>query len=598
MQTRCLEIAPCPEPQRLALQHQLGVSETLAQVLVRRGLVDIKRARAFLAADEEHSPAAFDGIGEALGAILAQVRTGGRITVHGDYDVDGVCSTAVLVRALRALRADVDWYLPDRASDGYGLSARTVRRLAARGTRLLLTADCGITAVEEVGLAQELGIEVVVSDHHAPRADGRLPCAPIVHPAVCGYPCTDLCATAVAHKLALALWEDTGRQGPADRGGRYDPREDLDLVALATIADVVPLVGENRTLACRGLRALAGTAKPGVRALLTLTRASPGPTRPVDERAVGFALAPRLNAAGRMRRADAALELLLTEDSERAERIAAELDRTNHERRRVERGIAGEAERQLAAAGERAGYVLAGEGWHPGVIGIVAARLAERHHRPFVLVALEGATGRGSGRSVAGFDLLGALDACAGDLVRHGGHAAAAGLEIERCRVPSFGAAFAAHAERVLSAGVLAPAERVDAVVRGGELSMELAEELQALAPFGRANPTISLLVRGARFADRRAMGEGRHVRFTVLAGGTRTPAVAFGGGVSLPVPDGQPADATFTLEVNEWGGVSEPRLVLRHAQPAAAAPLDAPPEPVVRRARGAAPVQELALFA
>jgi single-stranded-DNA-specific exonuclease len=574
---RRFEIAQCPEPQLRTLQRALGVSEVLAQVLVRRGLADAADARAFLAAEEEHPPAAFAGIEEALTAILAHVRAGTRITVHGDYDVDGICSTAVLVRALRALRADVDWYLPDRASDGYGLNARTVERLAARGTRLLVTADCGITAVEEVRLAQALGVEVVVSDHHAPRSDGALPQAPIVHPAVCGYPCPDLCATAVAHKLALALCE----------GADYDPREDLDLVALATIADVVPLVGENRALVRRGLRALAGTAKPGLRALLALARSSAGE---VSERTVGFALAPRLNAAGRMQRADAGLELILTEDPARAQRIAAELDRATRERRPVETQILFDAERQLAGAGERAGYVLAGEGWHAGVIGIVASRLAERHHRPFVLVALDGPTGRGSGRSIAGFDLLGALDACAGELVRHGGHRAAAGLEIERARLEGFGSAFAAHAERVLSAEARVRTERVDAVVRGEELGMELAEELQALAPFGSANPTVALLVRGARFADRRGMGEGRHVRFSVLADGARARAVAFGSGASLPVADGKPADATFALEVNEWGGVSEPRLVLRHAQPAQPAQDEVQPE------LDAAP--ELVLFA
>jgi single-stranded-DNA-specific exonuclease len=488
------------------------------------------------------------------------------------------------VRVLRALGAEVDWYLPDRAGDGYGLNPRTVERLAARGTRLLVSADCGITAVEEVRLAQALGMEVLISDHHAPRADGVLPQAPIVHPAVCGYPCPDLCATAVAYKLALGLWEVAGREGErtvdGDGDGEgagasecrregYDPREDLDLVALASIADVVPLLGENRTLVRGGLRALACTTKPGLRALLAIARADAGK---VNERTVGFALAPRLNAAGRMHRADAGLELILTEDPTRAERVAAELDRANHERRDTETRILFDAERQVAAAGERAAYVLAGEGWHPGVIGIVASRLAERHHRPFVLIALEGGRGRGSGRSIPGFDLLGALDACAGHLVRHGGHRAAAGLEIEGERLEGFGAAFAAYAESVLSEEALVRSERVDAIVQGDELGMELAEELTRLAPFGAANPAVSLLVRDARFADRRAMGEGRHVRFTVLADGARARAVAFGGGASLPVRDGVAADATFALEVNEYRGVSEPRLVLRHAQPAAAA--------------------------
>jgi single-stranded-DNA-specific exonuclease len=590
---RRFDIPLCPETEVRRLERELGASDPMAQALVRRGLGDPERARAFLAADEEHPPAAFAGIDGAIATILEHVASGARITVHGDYDVDGICSTAVLIRALGALGANVDWYLPDRASDGYGLNANTVRRLAARGTRLLVTADCAITAVEEVRLARELGVDVVVTDHHAPRADGALPRAPIVHPTVCGYPCPDLCATAVAYKLAQGLWQaaaglasigggSSGDGDPSIRGARttYDPGEDLDLVALATIADVVALVGENRTLVRRGLRALAGTAKPGLRALMAAARGSSGPARPVDERTVSFALAPRLNAAGRLYRADAGLELILTEDPGRGERIAAELDRANRERRHTEAGILFEAERQLAELDGRsplarpAGYVLAGEGWHPGVIGIVASRLAERHHRPFVLVALEGESGRGSGRSIDSFDLLGALDACAGQLLRHGGHRAAAGLEIERSRLSEFAEAFASHAERALGAEDLIRAERVDAVVAGGELGMALAEELQSLAPFGRANPAVSLLMRDARFLDRRPMGEGRHVRFTVESDGppvARSRAVAFGTGAGLPVRDGAPADATFTLEVNEYNGVSEPRLVLRHAQPAAA---------------------------
>ena len=569
---RHFDIAPCAASDVHRLQQELDVSGALAQVLVRRGLAEPQAARAFLAADEQHPPSAFAGIETAIAGILAHVRAGTRITVHGDYDVDGICSTAVLVRVLQALQANVDWYLPDRANDGYGLNPATVRRLAERGTRLLVTVDCAITAVAEVQLAKELGMEVIVTDHHSPRADGVLPAAPIVHPAVCDYPCRDLCATAVAHKLALGLWSAAGRAHATGADGRgtsagYHPEEDLDLVALATIADVVPLLGENRALTRRGLRALAGTAKPGLRALMAVARIS-DPAK-VNERAVGFGLAPRLNAAGRLYRADAGLELILTEDGARAQQIAAELDRANHERRDTELRIVLDAERQLAQLresprGERAGYVLVGEDWHPGVIGIVASRLAERHHRPFVLIALDGASGRGSGRSIEGFDLLAALETCAGHLAGYGGHRAAAGVQIERDRLEDFGEAFAAHAEQVLGLDPPLRSERVDAIVEGTELSIELAEELAALAPFGAANPPVSLLVRGATFADRRAMGEGRHVRFSVRSSAASARAVAFGMGTQLPVEDGVPADATFALEVNEWRGVSEPRLVLR----------------------------------
>ena len=321
------EIPDCPTVEVERLGRELGVSGALAQVLVRRGMSEPGVAHAFLEGGEEHPPEAFAGIGEAVAMILGHVGRGSRITMHGDYDVDGICSTAVLVRTLRGLGADVDFYLPDRAADGYGLNAATVERLAARGTRLLVTVDCAITAVAEVAAARGLGLEVVVTDHHAPRADGALPPAPIVHPSLCGYPCPDLCATAVAYKLARALLNaaDAGAAGSqcAERARSMLARgfleQDLDLVALATIADVVALVGENRTLVRRGLRALASTAKPGLRALMAVARVDPSR---LDERSVAFALAPRLNAAGRLYRADAGLELILTEDGARAAQIA------------------------------------------------------------------------------------------------------------------------------------------------------------------------------------------------------------------------------------------------------------------------------------
>jgi single-stranded-DNA-specific exonuclease len=596
------EIPECEQSAVERLRGELGVSDPVAQVLVRRGMAEPARARAFMAADEEHPFTAFAGIDAAVATLTQHVRGGGRITIHGDYDVDGVCSTAVLVRSLRRLNADVDWYLPDRASDGYGLSLDTVRRLAARGTRLLVSADCAITAVEEVAAAKALGMDVVVTDHHSVRADGALPDAPIVHPAVCGYPFQELCATAVAHKLAQALFQAAGR----------DPRElegDLDLVALATIADVVPLLGENRSLVRRGLRELAGTVKPGLRALMAVARVDPAR---VNERSVAFGMAPRLNAAGRLYRADAGLELILSEDPLRAAQIAQELDRVNHERRSAERTIRFEAEAQIAALGdldERRALVLAGEGWHVGVIGIVASRLAETHHRPVVMIALEGDRGRGSGRAGCdAFDLLAGLTACAEHLSRYGGHRAAAGLEIERERVETFAQALSSHADSVLKGEDMAPMERVDAIVDGSELGMALAEELAGLAPFGQANPTVSLMIAEATFADVRPMGEGKHARFTVQSRAGRARAVAFNTGGQLGVAEGEPAQATFTLEVNEWNGVSEPRLVLRRARPAGSpriedrrhpapsAPSTAPEAPTPAQAPGEQ--QELVLFA
>ncbi|MEA2218735.1 MAG: single-stranded-DNA-specific exonuclease [Solirubrobacteraceae bacterium] len=599
-----LQIDPCDVAAVLALERELGVSHVLAQVLVRRGFADPAAAAAWMAADERHEPSAFAGIEEACDRILVHVEAGNRITIHGDYDVDGVTSTAILVGVLRMLGADVDWFLPSRVEDGYGLSSATVQRLAARGTRLLVTADCAITAVAEVAAATAAGIDVVVTDHHAPRADGALPDAPIVHPAVCGYPCADLCAAGVAYKLVGALLAAAGRDpAQADR--------DLDLVALATIADCVPLRGENRRLVRAGLRALATTTRPGLRALMRVARVDPAR---VDARAVGFRLAPRINAAGRLERADAGLELLLTGDEARAEQIADELDRLNAERRHTETRILFEAEAQVAQLGERPAYVLAAEGWHKGVIGIVASRIAERHHRPAVLIALDpagesgaggggeaaaggaggvdggdageagaggaggtDAKGTGSGRSIPGFDLLAGLDAAARHLLRHGGHRAAAGCEILASEVGAFRAAFEAHAAATLRPEDLVPVERADAVVAGDELGLALAEELERLAPFGIANPGVALLLPAARFSDARTMGEGKHARFTVEAGGLRAGAVAFG--VSKVDCDG-PLDATFSLELNEYNGSVEPRLVLRGARPCAPGPIVVVGEP------------------
>jgi single-stranded-DNA-specific exonuclease len=564
-----LQIEPCDVAAVLALERELGVSHVLAQVLVRRGFVDPGAARAWLAAGERHEPSQFQGIDDACDLILLHVEARDRITIHGDYDVDGVSSTAILVGVLRELGADVDWFLPSRAEDGYGLSPSTVQRLAARGTRLLITADCAITAVDEVAAARAADIDVVVTDHHSPRADGVLPDAPIVHPAVCGYPCADLCAAAVAYKLCAALLAAAGHD-PA----RADA--DLDLVALATIADCVPLRGENRRLVRAGLRALATTKRPGLRALMRVARADPAR---IDARAVGFRLAPRINAAGRLERADAGLELLLTTDETRADQIADELDRLNAERRHTETRILFDAEAQVAQLGERAAYVLAGEGWHKGVIGIVASRIAERHHRPTVLIALDAASGRGtgSGRSIAGFDLLGGLNAAAAHLVRHGGHRAAAGCEILSGEVDAFRAAFEAHAAATLRPEDLVVSERVDAVVAGDELGLALAEELERLAPFGIANPGVSLLVPAARFGDLRTMGEGKHARFSVSSGGVRAGAVAFG--VSKVDCD-TPLDATFSLELNEYNGSVEPRLVLRGARAPAPGPIAIVGEP------------------
>lgn len=563
-------VEPYSYAEARTLSDQLGLSEAVAVTLVRRGYRTPDQARAFLAADESHPPSAFDGMDVAVETVLTAIGAGRRITVHGDFDVDGVCATTLMVSTLRELGADCDWFIPHRLSDGYGLSSETVKLLADRGSSLLLTVDCGITCVTEVELAQELGMEVVVTDHHQPAAE--LPDCPILHPEVSGYPFESLCGTAVAWKLACALRGATDSPAPsrtASAGESIIADADLDLVALATVADVVPLVGENRALVRRGLAELRRTRRPGMRALLTAAKCDP---ERVDESDLSFRLAPRINAAGRLYRADAGVELFLTEDEARAEEIAVELSRANAERRATEREVDAAAEaarRELPEhLREARGMVLAGEDWHPGVVGIVASRLVERHHRPVVVISLAGdGSGRGSGRSIPGFDLLAAFEACAEHLEGFGGHRAAAGLTIKAENVEAFRESFAAYANEALSHEDLRRTEKVDAIVGGVGLGLDLAEELGQLAPFGMGNPGVRLLVPSARVSDVRAMGEGKHARFSLHSGSHRALGVAFGRS-SLGVEDEDLLDASVRLEVNHWNGSVEPRVVLRELYP------------------------------
>jgi len=564
-----------------AVADGLSLSEPVAVTLVRRGYRTPELARTFLAADESHPPSAFDSMEPIVAQVREAIATGKRITVHGDFDVDGVCATTIMVSTLRELGAKCDWLIPDRIGDGYGVSAANVEKLAKRGTKLLITVDCGVTAVEEVALARQLGIETIVTDHH--QAGDALPDCPILHPEISNYPFVSLCGTAVAWKLACALREASGTESPGalSRGVPGDPvpdaspegEQDLDLVALATVADVVPLVGENRALVKRGLAEMRRVRRVGLRALIEAAKCEP--TR-IDEGDLAFRLAPRINAAGRLYRADAGVELLLTDDEARAEEIAAELGRANSERRAREREVdtaAEAARRELPEhLREGMGLVLAGEDWHPGVVGIVASRLVERHHRPVVVVSLDGeGGGRGSGRSIPGFDLHAALAACAEQLESFGGHKAAAGLSLRAENLDAFREAFATHAASVLGPEDLRRTERIDAMVGGVGLGLELAEELGQLAPFGMGNPGVRLMVPSARVSDVRTMGEGKHARFSLHSGAHRALGVAFGRS-SLGVEDDEPVDAAVRLEVNHWNGSVEPRVVLNELYPLAEA--------------------------
>ena len=535
------------------LMDGLDLPEPVAVILVRRGYRTVADARAFLEASEAHDPFAFDSMREATATIERAVAAGRVITVHGDYDCDGVSATAILVRALRALGATCDWYIPDRMGDGYGLTVHGVERLAARRTGLLITVDCGIGCPEEVTAARSAGMEVIVTDHHEPGPE--LPDCTILHPRVSGYPFGELCAAGVAHKLAAALL------------GTEEAERDLDLVALATVADLVPLRGENRTLVRKGLALARRGTRVGFRALCEAASTTP---EKLDEGDFAFRLGPRINAAGRLYRADAGVELMLTKDPDRARTIASELNRANNERRSAERTVVDGAEAARAELPEHLasapGLVLAGTDWHPGVVGIAASRLAERHWVPTVLIGIDSeGRGRGSGRSIPGFDLLGALDACAEHLTRYGGHRAAAGLEIEGDRIDAFREAFVAHAEGVIERDEIGPTEAIDAVVGGESLGHDVAEALERLGPFGKGNPGVRLLVPSVRVRDVRPMGDGdKHARFRLESGARSAMGVAFGvNGQLAEAKLVDPVDVSVKLELNEWNGAVEPRVVL-----------------------------------
>jgi single-stranded-DNA-specific exonuclease len=538
------------------LRRELDVSEITAAVLVRRGYGAPGDARRFLEAElPGHDPLLLGDMAVAVATIRAAVERGARICVHGDYDVDGICATALAVLLLRELGADVDWHLPSRFEEGYGVSGDTLERLADEGVELVVTVDCGITAVEEIAAAKERGLDVVVTDHHRPGES--LPDCPVVATRPSSYPFPELCGTGVVHKLGEAL---LGSDHPT-------VRRHLDLVALATIADVVPLVDENRALASAGLRALAGTRRPGLQALMRSAHVDPAA---VDSGAVGFRLAPRINAAGRLCRPDVALELVLTEDGDEAKRLAAELEELNRERQGVEDRILREATAIVESLPEprrrRRGYVLWREEWHEGVIGIVASRLVERFHRPVVLVAGSHEGWKGSGRSVARFDLHAALGACSQHLERFGGHRAAAGLSIDPKRIDAFAEAFAAHADAHLTVDDLHEPTVVDAVVSAADLTLELAQELERLAPFGLGNPDVTLLVPATQPVTPTTVGEGRHLRFRVRQHGRDAgTAIAFGQGGQL---DRLRAEGLFDvacrLKENHWNGTVAPQLVVR----------------------------------
>jgi single-stranded-DNA-specific exonuclease len=542
--------APADPAATSRLAAELHIPDALAALLVQRGLAAPDIAKAFLRPDLATlaDPAAWAGMERAVELVTEAVRGGVPILVHGDYDVDGQCGAAMLTRVLRSAGATAHAFVPHRLRDGYDFGAAGLAEARRVGAGLIITCDCGISAIEAVRAAREAGLEVIVTDHHLP-GDALPPASAVLDPRRSDCPSVDkdLCGTGVAFKLAQAL-------APALGLSPNLSLHFLDYVALATVADVVPLTGENRILVRHGLKMLADSRWTGLRALVE-TAGLGG--RPLRAGHVGFILAPRLNAAGRIGDANDGLRLLLTEDPGEAARIARELETLNARRQDLDQRILDEAvelaERTLQP--DDRGLVLASDDWHPGVIGIVASRLVERYGRPTFLVGWDGDTGRGSGRSIAGFDLHAALQRVHTTLEKYGGHTMAAGLTIRRARFEEFRVAFLAVAHELLAPDDLVPAQRVDLELPLGLVSEELERLIRHLEPCGPGNPAPVFGVRGARALGARRVGQ-NHLRFTLDDGSGVLPAIGFQWADQVPEAWlASPLDVAFKLERDEWQG-------------------------------------------
>jgi single-stranded-DNA-specific exonuclease len=523
------------------LAREMKISPLLAQVLIGRGYENSETAGSFLHAslNDLHPPEALPGIPEACERVVAALASRRRITIYGDYDVDGMTATSLLWQCLQLAGGTVDYYIPSRLEEGYGLNSEAIRQLHEEDSeRLLISVDCGITSVEEARLARELGLELIITDHHQ-MADQLPDAAVLVHPRLPGsvYPFGDLCGAGVAFKLCWAICQRLGDGTKASPRMREFLKSAVCLAALGTIADVVPLVDENRSLVRFGLAGLGELASPGLKALMKV--AGIGGRRSYDTEDVGYTLGPRLNAAGRLGQARLGVELLTTEDEARAAALADYLDQLNKSRQTVERKIVKRAKELVAEHpdwDEHPALVLADDDWHPGVIGIVAGRIAEHFHKPTILIAIDAGSGlgQGSGRSCGRINLHRALEDCREHLIGFGGHVAAAGLRIERDKIDAFRGRFVQAVEdNHVEEDFLREDLRIDAEVRLGDVTQPAIRELQRLGPFGQQNPHPVFAASNVELAaPATTMGEGgRHLNLQLNQFGTRLRAIAFGRG-------------------------------------------------------------------
>jgi single-stranded-DNA-specific exonuclease len=554
-----------PHPRRDAaaartLARELGAPGVAAQVLLNRGVADAAAARRFLSPGLEdlHDPFLLRDLDVAVKRIHRALERGERIFVHGDYDVDGITSTFLLTSVLRDLGGRVEVRIPHRTRDGYGLSPEAMRDAQHRGCTLVITVDCGVTAVEAVECGRTLGLDTIITDHHEPRA--TLPAAlAVVNPLRpdCPYPFKALAGVGVTFKLAEALLRDAG--------GATRASDFLDVVALGTIADVVPLVGENRVLARLGLDQLNRTRRLGLKALMEVAGLAGGP---ITSGQVAFVLAPRINAGGRMGNAEQGLRLLLAREDAEARDLAQSLEDDNQLRRRYDEEALAEASQRVESElgwPDCASILLWSEHWHAGVIGIVASRLVERFQRPAVLVALDGERGRGSGRSLPGLDLNAILAECGDLLEAHGGHAIAAGLTVHRSRLPELRERLEGLVRARLSAEACVPRLTIDAEVGLGECDLDLVDWLERLSPHGLDNPEPLLQASGLTVVSAGTVGQGRHLRLQLRDATGTAEAIGFGlGDRCAQVRQARGCALAFVPTRNQWLGETRVQLKVK----------------------------------
>jgi single-stranded-DNA-specific exonuclease len=546
---------------------ELGVSAIVASLLLARGYTDEQSARRFLrpSPDQLHDPSLMLGMKEAVARILRAVDTGEKILVYGDYDVDGTTGTVVLRRALHLLGAQTGFHVPHRFTEGYGIQQEALEKALAEGYTLVISVDCGIRAHEPLFWARDKGLDVIVTDHHLPDEDeGAPPAFCVLNPNQrgCNYPDKNLAGVGVAFKLAHALFRERGRESQI--GGF------LKMVAIGTVADVAQLVGENRTIVALGLRDLPKATNPGLRALMEVAGLTSGGGMTAYD--LGFRIGPRINAAGRMDAARAVVELFEATDAKEATRIALHLDARNRERQSVQQEIIKRAVEELESSANTSAEmhvaVIAGDDWHRGVIGIAASKIAERINRPCVVISLEGDEGHGSARSIEAYHLLNGLTACADLFVKFGGHSHAAGLSIKRASIAELRRRLNEHAASLLTEQDLVPALRIDAELPAEAATLSLAEELQALEPFGAGNPRPLFVTRDLRIvAEPRIMKE-KHLKLRVAGTQNRPLEAVWWSGVEelagRTLSTGQRIELAYTVEPNTWKGETRLQLCVR----------------------------------